>query len=345
MHHYRVTILGTDPVNRKNNINGLSYQQDALTTYNGWQYAVFYASKTHAPEPLYLHLARRPLARDDWEVLTPDQFDWSARHFTTTLDSLPGLVASPNYFVDVSYPRFLSVGDDLLFTHRLGRAGCGSDVLYQYYSRNATYSFIGQHLTGVDNNPYINGLDHHNGRLHITWTYRGFVWYEGWDDPFDIKHKLQAGPNGAENNYNLCYAFSDDLGITWKNGHNVVVADISQGQSVMPDMAGLWTSNPIPGLESSSIGRRGDIAIDGNNNLYLALPDSAQQKLRILKASHSSGYARFQPCCEIPNCHSEPRIDKVRLSTRNELTILSTQADAEGTDSRRVVVFRVEADG
>ena len=75
MHHYRVTILGTDPVNRKNNINGLSYQQDALTTYNGWQYAVFYASKTHAPEPLYLHLARRPLARDDWEVLVFQDYE------------------------------------------------------------------------------------------------------------------------------------------------------------------------------------------------------------------------------------------------------------------------------
>lgn len=75
MDSYRVTVLGMDPVHRKNNINGLSYQEDALTTFNGWQYAVFYASNLHTLEPLYLHLARRPLALDDWEILVFDDYE------------------------------------------------------------------------------------------------------------------------------------------------------------------------------------------------------------------------------------------------------------------------------
>lgn len=75
MDSYRVTVLGTDAFHRKNKINGVSYQEDALTTYKGWQYAVFYASNVHALEPLYLHLARRPLALADWEILVFDDYE------------------------------------------------------------------------------------------------------------------------------------------------------------------------------------------------------------------------------------------------------------------------------
>lgn len=149
-------------------------------------------------------------------------------------------------------------------------------MLYQYNSRTARYSFIGQHLTGVDNNPYINGLDYRNGRLHVTWTYRGFVWYEGWDDPFDVKHKAQAGPNGAENNHNLCYAFSDDLGVTWKNGHDVVVADLSQGQSVMPDTAGIVAFS-IP--KNSGLTNQESQAVDLEGGVHMLNRQTVQGQL------------------------------------------------------------------
>lgn len=112
-------------------------------------------------------------------------------------------------------------------------------MLYKYSSSTSQYTFTGQHLTGIKNNPYINGLDYRNGRLHLTWTYRGFVWYEGWDDPLDTKHKAQAGPNGAENNYDICYAYSDNLGGVWKNGAGSVVADLGKGESIRPDAEGI----------------------------------------------------------------------------------------------------------
>lgn len=74
-----ISTLGKDPKHRKNRLNGVSYQEDALTSFNGWQYAVFYGSVTpeseeEEKEPLYVHLARRPLTAQTWEVLVFDDY-------------------------------------------------------------------------------------------------------------------------------------------------------------------------------------------------------------------------------------------------------------------------------
>ena len=91
---------------------------------------------------------------------------------------------------------------------------------------------MGAHLTGILSNPYVHGMDCRDGKLHVTWVYRGFVHYEGWDDPLDAKHKQQAGPNGSENNHNVCYAFSDDKGSTWRNSAGRVIADLAKGGTI-----------------------------------------------------------------------------------------------------------------
>lgn len=80
----------------------------------------------------------------------------------------------------------------------------------------------------------------------------------------------------------------------------------------------------IPGSEDASIARRGSIAIGHNDDLYLALPDSVRQSLRILKATQVDGYKSFEVYSEFKNCHAEPLIDKVRLKVRNELSVLTT---------------------
>ena len=65
--------------------------------------------------------------------------------------------------------------------------------------------------------------------MHITWVWRDFVPYEGWDDPLDTKHKQQAGPNGMENNHDVCYVYCDDgKGEVWRNNQGAVVADFSK---------------------------------------------------------------------------------------------------------------------
>lgn len=172
-------------------------------------------------------------------ALAPEDVEWTTDLFTPTLDHLPGLSSTHEYFGYVTYPRFGFMGDDMFFSIRTGKAGLGDDLLYVYNAKAGRYSFLGTHLKGVQNNPYVHGMDYRDGRLHVTWVYRGFVFYEGWDDPLDTKHKQQAGPNGAENNHNICYAYSDDGGSTWKNKDGKVIASLEQGGSVRPDSDGI----------------------------------------------------------------------------------------------------------
>lgn len=159
--------------------------------------------------------------------------------FTPHLDYLPGLPSTHTHFGYVTYPRFIPAESDLLVSFRDGKAGLGDDHLYIYRASTGFFSFIGTHLTGVHSNPYVHGMDYRDGRLHVTWVYRGFVWYEGWDDLQDTKHKQQAGPNSSVNNHNICYAYSEDQGYSWKNSVGKVVANLKDGGSILPKSEGI----------------------------------------------------------------------------------------------------------
>ncbi|KAK3335154.1 hypothetical protein B0T19DRAFT_1658 [Cercophora scortea] len=314
-----VTVLGADPVHRRCVLNGAAFQQDAITSFNGWQYAVFYASlpPPAACEPLFIHVARRELLHGEWEVLIlddypqtvddghntvqlgicpgdgtihlsydhhcdilryrhsipnlaarPSEFKWTSALFTPTQSHLPGLPPTHAPFTYVTYPRFIPTSHNLLLTLRDGKAGLGNDHLYLYSPSTQHFSYIGAHLTGLQSNPYIHGLTYHHAshRLHTTWVYRDFVFYPGWDDPLDMKHKQQAGPNGAENNHDICYAYSDDEGYTWKNCARTTIADMRKGETIANDAEGI-TAFVIPkgsGLmnqEAQAVDRDGGVHV------------------------------------------------------------------------------------
>jgi len=73
--------------------------------------------------------------------------------------------------------------------------------------------------------------------LHITWTYRHFIAY---NDETGTAHKAQAGPNGPENNADLCYAFSDDKGQTWID---------NDGKAIL--VGGIWPSDAVTAIQIS----------------------------------------------------------------------------------------------
>ncbi|KAI1259193.1 hypothetical protein F5Y18DRAFT_313256 [Xylariaceae sp. FL1019] len=450
------TTLGPDPIHRRCAINGYAFQQDALHTYNGWQYACFYASSTDNEEPLYVHLSRRKLQYGEWETIvfkdyaqttddghntvqlgicpgdgtihlsydhhcdvlryrhslpgvasSPDDHDWTPKLFTDTLSSLPGL-SSPDttdLLSYITYPRFVARGQDLLFTFRTGKAGLGDDHLCVYTasanegeSDIRTYTLLGTHLKGVQNNPYIHSLSvcPVSQDLVTTWVYRDFVHYEGWDDPLDTKHKAQAGPNGAENNHDICYASSPNGGLTWLNAKGETIADLRNGESILPsskgvtvwnvekgkglinqesqavdqdgachvlnrdcvdgemrwrhyhlDAGGTATSRPLPFVEGVYGGKRGQVAVAKNGDLFFVLPHHAKPELSILRARKENGYKDYALVWrgeEFPPC--EPLVDKVRLERDDVLSVFTKVASTkrEGGVDLVVLDFRLCAE-
>ncbi|KAK7681824.1 hypothetical protein QCA50_015171 [Cerrena zonata] len=286
------TTLGNDP-HTINHLNGESFQQDPLVTFNGYQYAVFYKTDISNTSVRHPQVSRRSLSPAlPWETFAlsdynqteddghdiislgvshgdgtlhigfdqhdnplhyrvskagvatnPGKVNWTADIFGPTLDHLPGLesIDKNTFFINVTYPRFLSIppsatdksGADLLLELRVGRSGLGDDWLYKYVPKKGWLQ-IGRYLQGVNNNAYINGLDFDShGNLHTTWTYRDFVNDTGQNVA------VQAGPNGPENNHDLDYAFSADLGSTWKNNWGQQIANLPAKQPIVPVSAGI----------------------------------------------------------------------------------------------------------
>lgn len=204
---------------------------------------------------------------------SPETAGWNKALFTQTLDHLPGLDSDHENFGYVTYPRFIPAGDNLLFTLRTGKAGLGDDHLYMYMPEGETgrYAYLGRNIHGVLNNPYVHGLDYRKGRLHATWVWRGFVEYQGWDDPLDTKHKTQAGPNGAENNYDICHTYSDDDGLTWMNGKGEKIADLAKGDSIEPSSKGI-TVLEIP--KGSGLTNQESQAVDDEGRVFVLNRDT-----------------------------------------------------------------------
>ncbi|KAJ3454145.1 hypothetical protein MRS44_018039 [Fusarium solani] len=292
-----VTVLGNDSSYRVKYLNGNTFQQDAIATFQGWQYAAYYSPlESRSDNALFVHVARRRLPSQEWErlvfedyeqtaddphntvqlgicpgdgtihlsydhhcdhlryrvsvpnlALSPEDFAWRTEQFSSSIDHLPGIPSDHPLLQEVTYPRFGCLDKDMFLSFRTGRAGLGSDHLFVYSGESSTYKCLGTNLTGIMNNPYVNGIDYRDGKLHITFTYRGWIHYEGWDDPLDTKHKQHSGPNGIGNNYDICYVYSEDQGVTWKNGAGDVIAVLTDpfSNSVRPDSPGI-TAFSIP---------------------------------------------------------------------------------------------------
>ncbi|KAI0051294.1 hypothetical protein FA95DRAFT_1534756 [Auriscalpium vulgare] len=300
----QTTNLVADP-QTVNRLNGESFQQDALVTFDGYQYAAAWVADSTNSSVRHATLSRRSLSESSsgWQTFTftdynqteddghdmrvisfpligtanigdrislgvapvdgtihlsfdhhdnalkyrvstsgaalsPSKTTWSPQLFGEILDYLPGLESLDKtmYFDSVTYPRFLSseaASPVFLFELRVGRSGLGDDWLYEYVAGKGWLS-IGRYLEGVNNNAYINGLDFDpHGNLVTTWTYRDYVNDTGQDVA------VQAGPNGPENNHDMDFASSPDLGRTWLNTWGQQIANVTAGSPVLPSSAGI----------------------------------------------------------------------------------------------------------
>ncbi len=99
----------------------------------------------------------------------------------------------------VTYPEFYRLpGGDLLFFFREGESGRGNLVINRYDHKAHTWQRVHESLIDGEGqrSAYWQASTDDKGRIHLSW-----VWRETSD---------------VATNHDLCYAFSDDEGVTWK---------------------------------------------------------------------------------------------------------------------------------
>jgi hypothetical protein len=146
------------------------------------------------------------------------------------------LVAAGQTVTSVTYPRFFNAPDGkLVFTYRTGSTSAGDHWLHNYQPATGNWSARWQieakegNYTGVlkngvtgtstSRNAYENGYDFApDGTLHHTWTFR-------------------EAADAA--NHDICYSYSTDGGITWRNNAGTVIADTTLGQAIRVDSPGI----------------------------------------------------------------------------------------------------------
>ena len=257
--------------------NGQTFQQEAVLTFSGYQYATYYA---HGGA---LCLARRKLDDGPWQALRFEDYRIAHEdvhnvavlgicagdgtihlaydHHVSPLHyrrSVPGLALRPgeigwstNAFgpttsrlgtqalSGVTYPQFFSTpAGDLQLLYRLGASGDGDWHLAEYSGRRGTWADLGMLFTRRGDyetsrsrcaypNPVRCGPD---GRLHVTWCWR---------------ERPANGVRDLRTNHDLCYAYSDDCGRTWKDNGGQPVASLSDATDNRPSAIGVGTPGVV----------------------------------------------------------------------------------------------------
>ena len=114
----------------------------------------------------------------------------------------------------------------------------------------------------------------------------------------------------------------------------------SQLTNLRTRRTGTWTQRALPHV--SGAGKRGQVAVSRDDDLYFVLPDttssSSTSTLTILKASKSNDYATYELVWqgkEDAFPPTEPLVDIVRLDYDNVLSVYTraTAADVEGAEA------------
>ncbi|SDD77695.1 BNR repeat-containing protein [Glycomyces harbinensis] len=288
-----VTTLTTDgrtALTYTGYMNGESFQQDGITTFNGWQYTAWWDQAGH------VNLARRAIAAGAWQTIRLGDYRTTSTDSHNTISigvsgqdgtmhlafdmhnsllkyrkSIAGLATSPataawstasfgavtdslggQRLSQATYPRFFRAPDGVLqMSIRTGASGAGDLVLFEY--RSGTWRYLGQFLNGTraDNNAYLFGIEYDDTGL----------------DTSDLLHAtwtVRETPN-ASTNHDLYYAYSKDQGRTWRNnagntvattGSNPLVAD-SAGLRVV----GIGQNRGLMNQESQVVDRAGHVHV------------------------------------------------------------------------------------
>jgi hypothetical protein len=251
-------------------VNNESFQQDAIVTYAGYQYATWYTADRSAV------VARRPLPSGAWQkVVLPHQLSTNDSHNVISLGISPkdgrlhiamdthntpvfyvksraGLVSAPPASwsladfgavqrtldgVDIgsiSYPQFIVTPDRRLqFSYRTGGSGNGTNELAEY---DGSWRRLGIWTSATGSWTGPNGVvsTTRNMYLHgITYDRRGRL---------HASFTWREGntgvlcDQGGLTNHDTGYVYSDDMGRTWRSNSGAAVATpIAVNQSLVVD--------------------------------------------------------------------------------------------------------------
>ena len=236
-------------------MNGRSFQQDAMTTYLGWQYAGYLTGDRTVA------VARRKVGEETWEsvvvpnytVLSNDAHNivsigvcpkdgtlhFAFDHHVDTLHyvvSEAGLLNDPENadwsaasfssvrnelygtaLGGVTYPRFITTpAGDLLLTYRLGGSGSGDTMLYHYDGTSGQWSFMGKMILRSGTYNGLLGSSSSRNAYFDRWQY---------DDNgrLHVTWTFRETPTYSSN-HDIHYVYSDDNGQTWMNNAGELVA-------------------------------------------------------------------------------------------------------------------------
>lgn len=258
-------------------LTGQAFQQDALVSYNGYQYTVYYNATRN------VCISRRKLPSGDWkEVIIPfrntddDPHDvisigickndgtihLAYDHHNTTLQYCRSVIGMANdteniewktsnfgantsqleagvTVPDVTYPRFINKPDgNMLFECRYKDSGDGDSYLREYDGLTHTWSLVGRYVQGMDATP--NACAYIN-RMDYDLNGRLHVsWC--WRDDY-----------GGGSNHDIFYGCSDDHGRTWKDTNGSTVATTEKINPTDSRTSGVCMRQGISSLRIATI--------------------------------------------------------------------------------------------
>lgn len=228
-------------------INGLAFQQDALTTHKDHQYVAYYDANRR------VCLASRRLPDGDWQVIRFDDYDFKSNdaHNTISLGICPrdgtihlafdhhghalhyrvsqkgvaanreGVAWEASLFgpirselekgkpIAITYPRFWQTPlGGLQFCYRQGSSGNGDRMLVDYEPETGTWI----HTRQIDSRAGV--FEDHLGKSGSRCSYPN-----GYDyGPHGKLHATWVWRESSQGaNHDLMYSYSQNLGKTWRN--------------------------------------------------------------------------------------------------------------------------------
>ncbi|MDA3878758.1 MAG: BNR repeat-containing protein [Prolixibacteraceae bacterium] len=253
----------------KTSVNAPVFRKNSVVSAGGYQYVAYYDSTANVV------LAKRSLDSDEWEINTtqykgnvydahnvisimvdgdgylhmswdhhnnPLNYCRSVEPYTCQMGEKESMTGDNENVV--SYPEFYKFSNgDLLFAYRDGGSGNGNLVLNWYRISTRKWERIQTNLIdgeGQRNAYWQIHIDHHD-RILVSW-----VWRETPD---------------VASNHDMCFARSDDGGLTWEKSNGDVY-------NLPINMASAEVIYPIP--QNSNLINQTSITTDDEGNAYIA---------------------------------------------------------------------------